>query len=171
MLNKKETPEICVDEIKAKIRNEVNRRRQAIPEAFLASSPSISSFSSINTAGIRSLISQAATFADAGAAVSPMIKFTGLKRKLALFIGKIVVYLASFITTKQRTFNNLVINSLQEITDHLDTLNDTLAEIKTVTESLSEEQVEEKTEICQLRRNILDQQNRLVILLEARKSM
>jgi 2-polyprenyl-3-methyl-5-hydroxy-6-metoxy-1,4-benzoquinol methylase len=58
-----------------------------------------------NMSRLQTLIEEARSNADAGAEVTPMLRFNGLSRMIALYAGKIIIYLASFITGKQRVFN------------------------------------------------------------------
>lgn len=72
------------------------------------------------SADLTSLISSAEGDADAGAQVTSMehyhYKFV---RKVALFVSRIIVFLAGFITTRQRKYNMHIINSLKIIDSNL----------------------------------------------------
>ena len=119
-----DVPDISVDEIITKIRADIAQKKQFGPDKSQPDGSFTESVhSSVSFNNIRSLIANAQANADAGATVTPMERFSGPKQKLALFVGNIIVYLASFITDKQRRFNYLIINSLQAITDNLDRMN------------------------------------------------
>ncbi len=105
----------------------------------------------LDTSYIRSIISSAESQADAGAEVTPMLEFKGLTRRLALFVGKKVVYLASFITHKQRNFNRRILNALRAITDGLEEARveqtEINAGIEKSLETIRNEQVEAKARV------------------------
>jgi 2-polyprenyl-3-methyl-5-hydroxy-6-metoxy-1,4-benzoquinol methylase len=65
---------------------------------------------------VHQLLYEAEIFSDAGSQVTPMVHFHGVTRKLALLAGKMVVYLSSFITFRQRTFNKATIGAIRELT-------------------------------------------------------
>jgi hypothetical protein len=66
------------------------------------------------------MIISAETRADVGAQVCPMISFRGFTRQIALLVGKVVVYLSSFITAQQREFNAAVIQIFRKIADDIE---------------------------------------------------
>lgn len=116
-------PEISVESIMVKIREEANRRRRdlqdtASPEGMGQAGDS----PGIDTSRLHAIISAAEQNADVGAEVTPMEEFSGLSRKLALFFGRKIVYLANFITFKQRNFNRGIIDALKTITYGLESI-------------------------------------------------
>lgn len=107
---------ISADDVANMIRERICLRRNGM-------SGSIPHWShSAYSADLRAAIFQAELVADAGAAVTPMEQFRGITRIIALFIGKIVVYLASFITDRQRKFNKTITSALGTIADGMDGL-------------------------------------------------
>jgi len=68
---------------------------------------------------IRLHLRTAESCADAGAEVSPMLRFSGLTRRFALILGKAVVFMAQFITDKQRKFNHEVLTVLKIMSERL----------------------------------------------------
>lgn len=107
-------PELGVESLTLRLREEMRRHGSghtpgpgpALPEVDL--SP------------IRAAISSAAAHADAGARVTPMERIPAPFRWLAVLAGKVVVFLTSFITARQRGFNAETLNSLRLITDTLE---------------------------------------------------
>lgn len=120
---------VSAEEVAAMIRDQISRRRHDRP-----GNASQLRANSSYTADTRSFIALAELNSDAGASVTPMEEFNGITRKFALIIGKVVVYLVSFITDKQRKFNKGIILALRAIADGMDGLNKgrdaTLREVK-----------------------------------------
>jgi O-antigen chain-terminating methyltransferase len=75
---------------------------------------------------IRSIISETRMYADVGSEVTPMAEFKGVFRSIAVLVGRMVLYLSSFIIARQRVFNNLAIRSLFAITDVVESLDHSL---------------------------------------------
>ncbi|KJR41388.1 hypothetical protein MCHI_002712, partial [Candidatus Magnetoovum chiemensis] len=71
---------------------------------------------------IRSFIALAKENANAGLKVSPMEQFDGAKRKIAILVGDLIVYLLSFITDVQRKYNKSIIKAIELTTDNMETL-------------------------------------------------
>jgi SAM-dependent methyltransferase len=104
-----------LDEIMENIRKEVSSRGLAQPAP--ARSPDGVPQGSGDFPELHRIISAAEAHADAGAEVSPMTQFGGLTRQAAMIAGKVVVYLASFITDKQRSYNREVVRALRSVVD------------------------------------------------------
>ena len=119
-------PEINVDKIMEKIREEVARRRQHDPAQCPREGARGSGLGSSrsNVLTVRSFLSSAEREADVGTQLPPMERFPGLIRWIAILAGKVVLYLSSFITKKQRNFNWASIQALKAITDSLERLCD-----------------------------------------------
>ncbi len=168
--------EVTVDEIMAKIKEEVVRKRQELPANSLMDSPLLprpaSKYSSrsgiaVNPASIRVLISAAESHADAGSKVSSMEQFTGIIRVAARAVGKVVVLLIKFITDKQRVFNSMVISSLRAITDSHERLSKNCAAEFDRIQAHYDAQIDELTrKEAENRITILGQRRSLTILLE-----
>lgn len=128
---------ISSEEIASMIRDQIYRRRHDRS----GNSAQLRAHSS-SAAEIRSFIAQAEVNSDAGASVTPMEQFNGITRKVALFIGKLVVYLVSFITDKQRKCNKGIILALRTIADGIDGLNkecvSTSQEVKMLREEIEQ---------------------------------
>jgi hypothetical protein len=133
---------ISAEGIATMIREHIHRRRHDRSSNALQSRVH-SSF----TVDVRAFIAQAEFNSDAGECVTPMEQFTGITRKLALFIGKFVVYLVSFITDKQRKCNRGIILALRSIADGMDGLNKESA-------STAQEMKMLRKEIEQLKENL-----------------
>jgi SAM-dependent methyltransferase len=122
MADKIETTEISVDSIMSKIREEANNKRRLNSSAYTSveNEPQAGIVSVIDTGGLHAIIAATERNVDVGAEVTPMEEFSGLTRKLALFVGKKIVYFASFITFKQRNFNRGVVDALKTIAGALE---------------------------------------------------
>lgn len=128
---------VSAEDVASMIRGQISRRRHDRS----GNATQLRAHSSY-TADARSFIALAELNSDAGASVTPMEEFTGITRKLALFIGKLVVYLVSFITDKQRKCNKGIILALRTIADGMDGLNKgsdaTLREVKNLKEEIEQ---------------------------------
>ena len=78
---------------------------------------------------LKERIASAETNANAGEEVTPMEQFSGLSRKAAVAIGKAVIYLSSFITFKQRNFNNECVVSMKLIARQLERLDRSIQQL------------------------------------------
>ena len=102
-----------VDTIMTAIREEARARRENRGGLPAGAGPGI--------APIRAAIAEASRNANAGE-LTPMEEFHGPKRTLALLAGRMIVYLLSFITVRQRLYNAEVLSALRLQTDALETL-------------------------------------------------
>jgi O-antigen chain-terminating methyltransferase len=124
-LSETNNSEIEIDKLMEKIREEVRKRYQETGKSLHDKSQDRSNETEteepvIDTSAIRSIIKTAEDRADIGAEVTPMLQFRGLTQKVARLAGKAVIYLSSFITDKQRSFNRDVIHAMRAVTDSLD---------------------------------------------------
>lgn len=142
-MSEKEPMRILPEEIASMIRDQIYRRKH--DRSCIASQSRVHHSSS--AADIRTFISLAEHNSDAGACVTPMEQFNGITRKLALFIGKLVVYLVSFITDKQRKCNKGIILALRTIADGMESLH-------SVSVSSAQELTMLRQEIEQLKENM-----------------
>jgi 2-polyprenyl-3-methyl-5-hydroxy-6-metoxy-1,4-benzoquinol methylase len=169
--------EIDVDAMMEKIRKEVARRkgrRGAGPfsEARREAAGGVTDASgSVNMSSIRSSITLAEAQADVGTEVTPMLQFRGIVRRMALLAGRVVLFLSSFITFKQRIFNGAAVASLRNIADGLETLNGELVRLQPQTgealnqiESLRHGQTEVREEQSALRSLVKRQEEELSAL-------
>ena len=118
--------DVDVGRVVAKIKEELNKTRQHVAheqsqDLQEAVRDDVTVIFDAST--IRSIVANAEANADAGAEVTPMVEFKGVVRKLAIIVGKVVVFLASFITAKQRLFNATTTNALKAITNGVEDLN------------------------------------------------
>jgi SAM-dependent methyltransferase len=173
-IKKQGMPGINVDEIMARVREEVARRKERGPVAAdyksTASEPARGA-SSINTSAIRLSISTAAVHAEVGTEVTPMLKFPKPLRGIAQLVGRIVLFFASFITFKQRNFNIVVVNTLRTIADSLDRAGSELSQtvenrirpeleaMKNEAEVLRREQEKARNEEIQFREQLRGEQS------------
>lgn len=147
-----EDQEIDVEKLMEKIREGVARRQQECGLTPLENIEHAVDWKPIIDAPeLRSSITSAEVHAEVGVEVSPMLHFHGFTRKLALFAGRIVLYLSSFITDKQRSFNRTIIHILKMITDALERLNSELisrlAHLSQTEDALYQEITNHKAEI------------------------
>ena len=151
-----DTPEVDIDQLMNEIREEVAQRRQKAMEYPVQKKPWMIDTnriepSIVDVSSIRSIISSAEAEADFGARVTPMDSFGRLIRHIALLVGKIVIYLTSFMTVKQRLFNEAILHGLRKITDALETLDQQNAFLRSTVENLKSEQTEIKNSIESIR--------------------
>ena len=142
------TSGIDIDTIIAKIREEVaSRGKQA--SGYRTSSEDVKTASHgeallANSVAIKSIIASAEIYSDVGVQIPPMVRFHGITRRLAILAGKIVLYVSTFITEKQRNFNRTVISSLRVMAESIERINTQVMRnierrVKSETESLRNE--------------------------------
>jgi len=127
-------PEVDIDRLMDEIREEVAERRkkdqgysQEIQEHSFREKPNFESLPQegnpmLDISSLRSTLSFAEGHTDVGTQVTPMVHFRRPIRQIAQWIGKIVIYLSSFITVKQREFNVAVIRALDRVIEGLEVL-------------------------------------------------
>lgn len=182
-----EDSEIDVEKLLAEVREKLAQREK--PHAARAPSSQWTPFSppdiirngerakdSFDISTVRSTIRSAEAQADVGETVSPMHQFPTPIRWMALLVGKMVVYLSSFMTDKQRVFNRTVLHVLREITDGLESLKLQLESVKLQNGSVEGEQASIKDVLSNLEKSITDlksnvsqQEKRLAMLMEVAK--
>lgn len=126
---------------------------------------------------LSSTIDIAAAHANAGSDVTSMLHHRGLKRRVAQFIGKIVIFLGRVITIPQRNFNNSMLHVLRITLDGIKDMNrgnaeqraalqDQFLEVQAQFKKL-EDRVNEKTSTIEyLKTGLATQERRVSILLE-----
>ncbi len=128
-------PEVDIDKIMEQIREEVTRRRGERNKSSHNDEPVRHEKAFIDASEIMTIISSAESIADISLMTPKMLQFSGLTRRLAVFTGKKILYLSTFITAKQRSFNITIIHALRTITDTLTRLgNDIFLRIKNETD-------------------------------------
>jgi SAM-dependent methyltransferase len=104
--------------------------------------------------------------ANAGAEVTSMLHYRGIVRKVARFLGRVVIYLGRVITIPQRNFNSSILHSLRIILDGIRDMNRNTALLQYQVKQLGEK-LEEKTCIINyLKSGLVTQERRVSILLE-----
>lgn len=117
-----------VEEIMESIRAEIALRRKSSSSIILPLKPKVgissqSDAGRLDTSAIWAAIGHAEDEVDVGAEVTEMMHFSNpYVRKLAVLAGKVIVYIARFITAKQRRFNSYVVYALREMTFDLEKL-------------------------------------------------
>ncbi len=112
---------INVDELMARIREEVAKRRvyesqaEPMPNHAVTSLPPFSS----NWAQLTAILSQMDQNADVGTKNLPMVRFSRSYRWLARLFGRVVLYMGEVITKPQRRFNRSVLDALRVTTEGL----------------------------------------------------
>ena len=112
---------INVDELMAKIREEVAKRRvyesqpEPMPNHAVTSLPPFSS----NWAQLTAMLSQIDQDVDVGTKNLPMVRFSRSYRWLARLFGRVVLYMGEVITKPQRRFNRSVLDVLRVTTEGL----------------------------------------------------
>ena len=133
-------PEINVDELMVKIREEVARRHTQIPSPLPLLSHSQGSVPMIIEWPRVNASLQAAEYhaQQVGDTTSEWMHFGRIKRKIARQVGLLILYLSKFIINKQKQFNLAALQSFRVIVDGLRSL-----------ENRVDEQVRYKEEIYQ----------------------
>ena len=121
-------PEINVDELMEKIRDEVARRRGDITEPQPNYSRIGDTSFAFNWSQIRASLSEAEQNANAGTTILSMRRFNWAIRWLAKLTGKIVIYLTEVITFPQRRFNQSILDALGVTIDGIRDMTQGLAE-------------------------------------------
>ena len=106
-------PEINVDELMEKIRDEVARRRSGITEPQPNSPTLAETGYAFNWSQIRASLSDAEQNAYVGTSILSMRRFNWVIRWLAKLTGRIVIYLTEVITFPQRRFNQSIVQALR----------------------------------------------------------
>ena len=125
---KTDEPEIDVEKIMSKtIKKETDRRRKIAGESITQNELNIikdmdSESAIVEISTIRSSLSSAKAYADVGEEVPPMLNFRGIIRKIAILVARIITYLSSFITYKQRAYNEYIIDTLKIISNVIEKL-------------------------------------------------
>ncbi len=125
---KTDEPEIDVEKIMSKIiKKETDRRRQMGDESIAHNKLKIikdmdSESAIVEISTIRSSLSSAKAYADVGEEVPPMLNFRGIIRKIAILVARIITYLSSFITYKQRAYNEYIIDTLKIVSNVIEKL-------------------------------------------------
>lgn len=158
-------PEIDVDEIMVKIREEVAKRRtNATTQSPNRTGPGNTGFA-FHWSQIRASLSDAEQNADVGTSFLSMRRFNWAIRWLAKLTGRIVIYLTEVITFPQRRFNQSILHALRITTDGIRHMNQGLAERGNLIEEL-------KKKILYLKTSLVLQERRISMLLEeARKRL
>jgi O-antigen chain-terminating methyltransferase len=122
MMIETNNPEINVDELMARIQEEVARQRAS--SSFPAPSPRPDGpvATGIEWAQVDVLLQAAEYHAQhVGSAVPEWTHFGRLRRGLARLTARFVLYLSNFVTHQQKQFNSVVLQSLRTMTDSVRT--------------------------------------------------
>lgn len=112
----KQVPEINVDELMERIRAEVKRRRAEVntPLQDVYQNTQLSRGNNIDKwVQVESALDNAEQVSQVGMKLPGMYTFRGWKRKIATYVGKVVLRIAQIITRDQRTFNSSIINAIR----------------------------------------------------------
>lgn len=112
-------PEINVDELMAKVREEVARRRAANSSPTPQPSSTGAIATGIDWPQLHAGLHAAERYAQVGTFVPNWPRFGRVRRSLARCVARVLLYLSDFITTRQREFNNAVLQSLRALSDGL----------------------------------------------------
>ena len=104
--------------------------------------------------------------ANAGAEVTTMLHHRGLVRKLALFVGKIVIYLGRVITIPQRNFNSSILHALRITLDGIRDMNRHTALLDSQLRNLEKQFEEKEAQLDYLKTGLTSQERRVSVLLE-----
>ena len=117
-MTKRRDTEIEVDDVVARIRSEVARRERERP--LDPSPPSEDeSAEAADWPRLRDALSAAEPLALVGPSLDGFSRFGRVKRALARLVGRTILYLTSFITSRQERFNTAILQSFHALTDGL----------------------------------------------------
>lgn len=115
--------------------------------------------------------------ANAGAEVTSMLHYRGVVRKIAKFLGKVVIYLGRVITIPQRNFNSSILHSLRITLDGIRDMNrdtavlqDRLRQFEERLDENDQKSKEKDNLIGYLKNGLVLQERRVSILLEELRS-
>jgi len=132
-------PDVGVDELLRRVRQEVERRRlqarmhkSAVPS--LADDQAAASWQAVNEA-----IDAAGVSSTVGERLPPMSQMRGLRRRLAVPVARVILRAAQLVTRDQSAFNRLVLDLLRMLTDTVhDRLTAASGKLDTLTEGLAQ---------------------------------
>jgi SAM-dependent methyltransferase len=170
-------PDIPLDEIMQRIHEKVRARRERTSPARNA--PTITELNAGAPASpaVEELFVRAEGSAHVGAALPPMTRLHGVKRKAASAIGRIFLRVAQLITRDQRTFNVAALDLLRELageaarlrTECFSLRREMVASLEAAETRSREEAASNATKIAQLRTAMSLQEHRLSSLAEGDK--
>jgi SAM-dependent methyltransferase len=111
-----QNPEIKVDDIMQRIQEKVRLQREHAASAPPGTSSPVGPGSSLM---FSQLLEPLRATAQVGAALPPMSRTHGVKRKAATLAGKAFLRMAQLITRDQRAFNQAVVEALQALVDQV----------------------------------------------------
>jgi DNA repair exonuclease SbcCD ATPase subunit len=112
-------PEINVEELMGKMREEVAQRRAGNSPSTLQLSPAEISAAAIDWSQVNASLDMAEHHAQVGSFVPSWVRFGRLRRWLARLAARFILYLSEFVTHQQRQFNSAVLQSLYALSDGL----------------------------------------------------
>lgn len=155
-------PDIDLDNLMAKIRVEVSRRRG---QQHAYSGDSAPPLVALHRA--RLLLDQARRVANVGTTVPPFGVFGPVRRWLAQAVTRVLYYVLQVVTVDQRVFNGLVVNALSSIADELQRSESTSStRLRDLEAQLAAIEAERDHVLADLRTNLALQERRLARLLE-----
>jgi O-antigen chain-terminating methyltransferase len=100
--------------------------------------------------------------ANAGAEVTSMLHYRGIKKKIARLVGKITIFLGRVITIPQRNFNSSILHSQRIMLDGIRDMNRNTALLERQMRKIEEK----SAQIDYLKTGLVTQERRVAILLE-----
>ena len=104
-------PDIDISYLQEKIASEVELQQKRLEkEQMSGSREELKINDPYSWAQLNDTLKVAELNANAGAEVTTMLHHRGIMRKIARFVGKIVIYLGRVITIPQRNFNSSILH-------------------------------------------------------------
>jgi O-antigen chain-terminating methyltransferase len=123
-------PEIDVDELMKKIREELMNRSPDIESAKIAPTPLQSQALQGNDIRIQEHLHHASQHAEVGSRLLPMQRYPKLIRWLARLVGRIVLYFSEVITFPQRIYNQSMLQVSREIAQTVSDLSSSIGNLQ-----------------------------------------
>lgn len=156
-------PEINSAELQEKIETELGEQKKRIKNMKqTGSSVKLQINDPYSWGQLHETMKVAENNVNAGAEVTSMLHYRGIVRKIARFVGKIVIVLGRVITIPQRNFNNSILHCLRIILDGIRDMNRNTALLEH-----KMRQIEEKSELIDyLKAGLTAQERRVSVLMD-----
>jgi len=132
-----------VDKIKGRLRSEIDFRRGGSAISYACTPGSGSELLARLLANLHNELGVAVDLANVATTLPAMGRFHGWKRRVALFTGRVVLYLSQVVMIGQRQFNFRLLDWFRDMCDGL-------ANVQVILATLEEENTKMKAELLEL---------------------
>jgi SAM-dependent methyltransferase len=144
---------INIDELMAKIRAEVARRRVGYTTVDSQPRSTEGTVATIDWSRLRGSLGTAEQYAQIGTFLPGWPRFGRVKRRVARLTARMVLYVSDFLTNRQRAFNNAVLQALNFLGESLPQVENRLVEQRGELEKLVHQVHDSVTAVEQLKRD------------------